>query len=300
MDAKEIFKKNLKKKRRGMEFSSSPSKLFAELSTEYDTEIESNKVLKFKKNLSETFSEVKQKHLEETADIFAPFNLPIMEDIKPEIITPKVIKEEVFLEPIIENSPAEDLISLATKSISTEELLKPVKEYTDLFNQPNSNLPSNDIKSLQSKLKMLEDWVSKISMSGPGGGEVNFRYLDDVDSNSIGENKYLTYNQDNRNFYFDYVTSNNISNNTRVVTSNTYSLVPDDYYVGINYNGPTTIILQPTAQNGKVIVIKDESGNCSIYPITVNGNVDNDSGGFILKINNGAIQMIYRNGWRII
>ena len=101
-------------------------------------------------------------------------------------------------------------------------------------------------------------------------------------------------------FYFDYVTSNTISNNTRLVTSNTYSLVPDDYYVGINYAGPTTITLQPTAQNGKVVVIKDESGNCSINPITVTGNVDNDSGGFILKINNGAIQMIYRNGWRII
>jgi len=30
------------------------------------------------------------------------------------------------------------------------------------------------------------------------------------------------------------------------------------------------------------------------------GNVDNDPGGFILMQNNGGIQMIYRNGWRIV
>jgi hypothetical protein len=52
--------------------------------------------------------------------------------------------------------------------------------------------------------------------------------------------------------------------------------------------------------SGRKLIIKDESGHCSTNPITVSGTVDNDAGGFILQMDNGAIQMIYRNGWRII
>ena len=73
-----------------------------------------------------------------------------------------------------------------------------------------------------------------------------------------------------------------------------------DYYVGVNYAGPVTITLPVTATSGRTIIIKDEDGDAETYPITVSGNVDNDPGGFILQINNGAIQLIYRNGWRII
>lgn len=297
MDFKKEFQNKLKEQTKGLDFCiSSPLSLFDQINEEYNSEINRNPILKFKKTLSESKNEVTKNAsmsglfelLEQTKEEFQELNEEELSE---------VLIEEVFFE---EELPTKDLISLAMDSISKEESSKFVQENTNLFSQPDSKKPDPNIKALQSKLKMLEDWVVKISMAGPGGGEVNFRYLDDVDSNSIGENKYLTYNQDNRKFYFDYVTSNNISNNTRVVTSNTYSLVPDDYYVGINYNGPTTIILPQTAQNGKVVVIKDESGNCSTNPITVNGNVDNDSGGFILKINNGAIQMIYRNGWRII
>jgi len=49
-----------------------------------------------------------------------------------------------------------------------------------MFVQPEPPLVDRDIKAIQQKLKLLEGWVSKISASGPGGGEVNFRYLDDV------------------------------------------------------------------------------------------------------------------------
>ena len=408
MDPKESFKENLKKQREGLGVSSNPLSLFEKLSEEYDVEIESNKILKFKKNLSDTTKEVKEKSLDNRIDFFkeglsqlnqifeenkqnisdqdilepiqkdienieedpttkyknnlsetfkntknkslshktnifdSGFLIESLSKIKEEHRVSEVKREEVLTffsnlaekqkdideevidilekdyleldlydkEPEIEEIVNEedlshsDLISTTVQSISKEESLKSQdnipENYTNLFSNPNSPKVDPTIKALQNKMKFLEDWISKISMSGPGWGEVNFRYLDDVDPKSIGDNKYLTYNEDNRKFYFDYVTSNTITNNTRLVTSNTYSLVPDDYYVGINYEGSTTITLQPTAQNGKVIVIKDESGNCSINPITVTGNVDNDSGGFILKINNGAIQMIYRNGWRII
>lgn len=86
---------------------------------------------------------------------------------------------------------------------------------------------------------------------------------------------------------------------TRLVTSETYTVTPQDYYIGVNRNGPVTIHLPPTT-NGDKVVIKDESGHCAINPITLDGLVDNDAGGAILATNNGAIHMIYRDGWRII
>jgi len=288
-DFSEAFKNKLRKKAEGLEVSN-PSNFLTQISEELKHEQENDKVFQFKKSLSKSLQETKQKVSENTVSIFEE-QVSILTE---EIVLPEIEK----VEPI--QQIQEDYITTIVNSITKEELNKSVQEHTDLFNQPNSKKPDPNIKALQAKLKMLEDWVSKISMAGPGGGEVNFRYLDDVNSGSIGENKYLTYNQDNRKFYFDYITSNTIVNNTTVVTSNTYSLVSTDYYVVVNSPESTTIFLQTTAQDGKIIVIKDESGNCSINPISVVGNVDNDIGGFILKIDNGAVQMVYRNGWRII
>jgi hypothetical protein len=49
-----------------------------------------------------------------------------------------------------------------------------------------------------------------------------------------------------------------------------------------------------------MLIIKDEDGDAETNPITVQGTVDNDVGGFIIQINNGGIQLLYRNGWRIV
>ena len=87
----------------------------------------------------------------------------------------------------------------------------------------------------------------------------------------------------------------------RLVTESSYTATRDDYYVGVNYLGPATIVL-PTGvgEDGDKLIIKDESGQCSANPITLDGNIDNDPGGAILAQDNGAIHMIYRDGWRII
>lgn len=55
----------------------------------------------------------------------------------------------------------------------------------DKYLKKKSELPKEDAlinqyKQVQDKLKFLEQWVSKIQNAGPGSGEVNFRYLDDV------------------------------------------------------------------------------------------------------------------------
>jgi hypothetical protein len=49
------------------------------------------------------------------------------------------------------------------------------------------------------------------------------------------------------------------------------------------------------------VVIKDESGHAQLTPIAIVGNIDNDPNGAEIRINNGAVQLVYHNnGWRII
>lgn len=136
----------------------------------------------------------------------------------------------------------------------------------DSFQQPDPLLVAPDINSLQKKIRYLEQWLAKVSQAGPGGGASD---------------------------------TSNFTSFTKLVSDN-YTIARKDYYVGVNHSSPVTITLPTIAENGHNLVIKDESGNCSINPITVAGNVDNDPNGFILSINNGAIQMIYREGWKII
>lgn len=203
-------------------------------------------------------------------------------------ITEEIINEEEFFE-----EPINELLNPATYD-------KLFKTNVDLFNQPKLPKTDPNIKALTDKLQYVENWLSKISMAGPGGGEVNLRYLDDVDRPSILSGRYLRYNGVSNKFEFAEVNPHDIIYTTTSITSNNYTVIDGDYYLGVDYSGNTTITLPTAPNSGRMLIIKDESGNCSINPITVSGIVDNDIGGFILQMDNGAIQLIYRNGWRII
>lgn len=146
-------------------------------------------------------------------------------------------------------------------------IAKEVKSEETSYQQPDADLTGRSVSDIRKKLKFLEDWISKISLTGPGGGAGDVINLD----------------------------------HPVKVVSNNYTFTRRDYYVGVNATSPVTLTL-PDAIGfpGRVIVVKDESGNCSSNPITVNGTVDSDPGGFILQMDNGGIQMIYREGWRII
>jgi hypothetical protein len=168
------------------------------------------------------------------------------------------------------------------------------------FQQPDPDLVTPQMDDIRKKLKFMEQAISKIAALGPGSGEVNLRYLDDVYRPSIMDGRYLRYNDTLKKFEFAEVNPHDIVYTTTLVTTATYIVNDQDYYIGVNYAGPTTITLPITPSSGRMLIIKDESGNAETNPITVQGNVDNDAGGFIIQFNNGAIQLIYRNGWRIV
>ena len=71
-----------------------------------------------------------------------------------------------------------DLVTRAAKSIKA-----PVTE-ADSFQQPSVPAPT-DIKAIKDKVKFLEQWLGKISATGPGSGETRFEFLDDVQRNTV-------------------------------------------------------------------------------------------------------------------
>jgi hypothetical protein len=84
---------------------------------------------------------------------------------------------------------------------------------------------------------------------------------------------------------------------TKLVTAN-YTATSKDYYIGVNSPTPVIITL-PQVNNGREMIIKDESGFANLVPITIIGNIDNETS-VEIRINNGAITLLYRDGWRII
>jgi hypothetical protein len=92
--------------------------------------------------------------------------------------------------------------------------------------------------------------------------------------------------------------------NVHSVNQPTYQISRKDYYVGVNYAGAVSIYL-PTQnlKQGRQVVVKDESGNCNQYNITistVDGNSIDNNNTAILAINGGSLTFIFNKGWRII
>jgi len=220
------------------------------------------------------------------------------EEKKPEPVA--ILKEEpqVLIEaepvsppappPAFEPPPKQDLIQQVTNVLGTVNAQPPSNIYRD-----------KEIEGIRKTIAELMQKISTMSWGGGGTGAVRIIDQDDLDKSSVANGRYMKY-QDGW-FVMDEINPNDVVNNTTLVTTNTYVVQDNDYYIGVNYAGPVTITIPAGISSGREIVIKDESGNCETHNITVSATVDNDAGGFILAVNNGAVHMLYRgNSWRII
>jgi hypothetical protein len=87
----------------------------------------------------------------------------------------------------------DDLIAKTVKSISIQA------ENTNLFSTAEPDKVSPNFKAIQTKLKSLEQWVSRISAAGPGSGSYWLNDLGDTDHLSVtnaSNNQVLTFNSD--------------------------------------------------------------------------------------------------------
>lgn len=115
--------------------------------------------------------------------------------------------------PILESVDIEESVAIEEEQNTHTIEQDPVQMYTDYFKnksfqQPEvETIPSSnpEIKVLTDKLKFLEQWVGKISAAGPGSGEVNFRYLDDVNRSTMSasnDNWLLEYDSTTKKVQF--------------------------------------------------------------------------------------------------
>lgn len=216
------------------------------------------------------------------------------EQIKEEKEPPK---EVVLIKEADPPPPAPPAVELPSK----QELVQQVINVLDAkkANANTSIYRDKEIEGIRRTVAEMMQKISTMSWGGGGTGVVRIWDTDDFDRSSAQNGRYMRW--DNGVFSLDEINPYEIIHNTTLVTTNTYSVVDTDYYVGVNYAGPVTITIPGTISSGREVVIKDESGNCENHNITVSATVDNDANGFILAVNNGAVHMLYRGGsWRII
>ena len=267
-------------------------KVIAEGKKDYEENNPQGKIIKevkdnVKSDLSKLFEELAS--LEKQVTILEEQHketLDIVEATDPELNTVKV-PQDVKL-------PTPEENKIGTK-YAVNRYLK-----TASFQQPDPDTVSKDVDDIRAKIKFLEQAIGRIAATGPGSGEVNLRWLDDVKRETIADGRWLKYSEADKKFVFDEINPYQVVNNVTYVTSTSYTVQENDYYIGVDTAAPATVILPASANSGRMIIIKDEDGDAEINPITVVGTVDNDPEGFIIQINNGAVQLIYRNGWRIV
>mgnify|MGYP003349994243 CR=1 FL=1 len=116
-----------------------------------------------------------------------------------EVKTPEPV--EILAEEITQETLPEQ-ISVVNPLLEAATYDKLFKTNVNLFDQPDLPKVKPELKALTDKVKYMEDWLTKISMAGPGGGEVNLRWLDDIDRSTIANDRYLKYDQHSNKFVF--------------------------------------------------------------------------------------------------
>lgn len=145
--------------------------------------------------------EIKETVKEDVNDFFKQLSVVspkqlVIEEEKIDELVEKVeaiekIEQEIITEEIPEIKPESDRTSEILKLLAKKD-----DPDTHTFQQPQPDTVSQDLKAVTNKLKYLEQWVGKIAATGPGSGEVNFRYLDDVNR--------ATMESSNNNWVLEY------------------------------------------------------------------------------------------------
>ena len=197
--------------------------------------------------------------------------------------TPK--EQEQIIENIIEDSLEEVLEVLEEHKEELEEKKETLIEKSlGLLAEPSEVKQRQDpLTPLDQKFATLDDldkhyklFLSRIQQQLStlgGGGETNLAYMD----------MPLKY-----------------------VTTSSYIVTPQDYYIGVNYAGAVTITLPTPRKNGKTYIVKDELGEASKgvnrYITILPSGSDTVDGRdrAIIAYDYGSLTFVYRNGWRVV
>jgi DNA-directed RNA polymerase subunit F len=210
-------------------------------------------------------------------------------------------------------------------NIAEEISEEPKKESTliekslGLLSEPSNTKVQNDpLTPLDQKFATLDDlqkhynlFITRIQqqLSTLGGsGEVRLEFLDDVDRDSAKVNKkFLKYNSSTGKWEGSNAGGGGPAYYAATyITSSSYTITENDYYIGVNYAGAVTITLPTGAVEGTTYIVKDELGQASkgtnrYITILPSGSDKIDGRNrAILAYDFGSLTFFYRDGWRVV
>ena len=180
-------------------------KVIAEGKKDYEVNDPKGKIIK----------EVKDNVKSDLNDIFAQLT-SIKTDLEKELVVAEAKHEETIINEIA-TLVAEETLTPELNTIKVPEdapLLSPedrikrmaadVERFskTSSFQHPDPDTVSQNVDDIRAKIKFLEQAIGKIAATGPGSGEVNLRWLDDVDRSTIEDGHFLRYNATKKKFDF--------------------------------------------------------------------------------------------------
>jgi hypothetical protein len=127
----------------------------------------------------------------------------LKEGLEKELVIVESKQEDMIVEDMLnEEIPAQPIIH--TPEVRAAQVNADVNKYLTgkSFQQPKPEVVNPDVESIRMKIKFLEQAIGKIAAAGPGSGEVNFRWLDDVNRSSIDKDRYLMYDPTTKKFLF--------------------------------------------------------------------------------------------------
>ena len=228
-----------------------------------------------------TISEGKKKVKEERSEVAGDsFDKLFWEELtkptpkpkkKKKVVLEKVEEPKETIQEIIEEVIEHPKEVLEEKSLGLLSEPSDVKQQTDPLTPLDQKFATLD--DLQKHYNLFLSRIQQQLSTLGGGGETNLAYMD----------MPITY-----------------------VTSNSYTITPKDYYIGVNYAGRVNITLPTPKKNGKIYIVKDERGEASkgnnrhiyIYP-SGSDLIDNENYA-VLAYDYGSLTFVYRNGWRVV
>ena len=193
--------------------------------------------------------------------------------------------DELFLNPLQEEKKIKKrrknkkkVIENIQESTIVEKSLGLLSEPSDTKVQKDSLTPLNTqfatLNDLQKHYQLFLTRIQQQLSTLGGGGETNLTFMDVP------------------------ITS---------VTSSSYSVTLNDYYIGVNYAGAVTITLPYADREGKIFVIKDELGEASkgtnryITILPSGSDLIDGRDRAILAYDYGSLTFIWKNNsWRVI
>jgi len=229
--------------------------------------------------------------------------------------TPK--KQNQVIEEVIEESLDEVLEVLEDHKEELKESTL-IEKSLGLLSEPSDVKQQNDpLTPLNQKFATLDDlqrhyttFLTRIQqqLSTLGGsGETRLEFLDDVNRNSVKvDHKFLRYDLPSKKWIGAYAGEAPFISSTTYITSSSYTITENDYYIGVNYAGAVTITLPTNVITGTTYIVKDELGEASkgtnryITILPSGSDLIDGRDRAILAYDFGSLTFVYRNGWRVV